>query len=81
MNDTYYKFEIWGQPQCAACDAAKRLLYADGREYEYFEIGSDNVTKEDFLKRAPGARSVPQIFINNHHIGGLNELKAYLRTL
>jgi glutaredoxin len=58
---------------------AKNLLTHNGIEYQERLIGQDegNWMKEDFLKAVPGARSVPQIFINNVHIGGYLELQKY----
>lgn len=58
---------------------AKNLLTHNGIEYKERMIGQDegNWMKEDFLKAVPGARSVPQIFINDVHIGGYAELQKY----
>lgn len=69
---------VWSQPNCPACEQAKALLDARGIGYEVKTLNVD-ITKEEFLTRLPGARSVPQIFINDEHIGGLAELTNILR--
>jgi glutaredoxin 3 len=69
---------VWSQPNCPACDQAKALLDARGIAYEVKTLNVD-ITKEEFFARLPDARSVPQIFINNEHIGGLAELTSILR--
>jgi glutaredoxin 3 len=72
------KVEIWSQYNCPACEQAKALLDARGIDYIVKTLG-DNVTKEELYEILPNARSVPQIFINNEHIGGLPELRNILR--
>lgn len=71
------KFIIWGQPMCRYCDMSKRLLSNKNIDFEYREIGGE-YTKEDLLKAVPNARSVPQIFHDEIHIGGYEELARYL---
>ena len=68
---------IWTQTNCQPCTAAKTMLTKAGIAFDIKTIGSD-VTKEDFYKEFPNARSVPQIYLDGKHIGGLNELKEYL---
>ena len=70
---------VYSQDQCAACTSAKYLLHLKGYEVEERKIGVGNKwTKKDLLDVVPGAKSVPQIFINGEYIGGFNELSAYL---
>jgi glutaredoxin 3 len=69
---------VWSQPNCPACEQAKALLDSRGIGYEVKTLNID-ITKEEFFARLPGARSVPQIFLNNEHIGGLAELTSILR--
>lgn len=71
------KAVVWSKYHCTFCDQAKMLLKQNGIEYEERKIG-DGWTKEELLEQVPTARSVPQIFMNGNHIGGYNELKAYL---
>ena len=52
-------------PMCAFCDAAKRLFKRNNASFEEIDI-----------KKSNGRRTVPQIFIDNNHIGGYEELRA-----
>jgi glutaredoxin 3 len=74
---TNSKAIIWSQVNCPACTQAKAILNAANVPTVVQMLGTD-ITKEEFFARLPGARSVPQIFIDGVHIGGLNELEAYL---
>lgn len=65
---------VWSKDNCPQCEEAKKLLKLKGVEYEERKIGH-GWTKEDLLSEVPTARSVPQIFFGNTHIGGLIELK------
>jgi glutaredoxin len=68
---------VWSKPQCTFCDQAVALLASKNIETEIRKIG-DGWTKEQLLEAVPTARSVPQIFLDEEHIGGFNELKAKL---
>ena len=68
------KAEVWSQPNCPACQEAKRLLTSYAIEIEEYMLG-ETYTKEDLIKKVPNARSVPQIFVDGQYVGGLLELK------
>ena len=68
---------VWSKYNCPFCDQAKALLKQKGIEFEERKIG-DGYTKEDLLEAVPGARTVPQIFLDEKLIGGFTELKKYL---
>lgn len=70
------KATVWSKEQCPFCDQAKSLLESKGYEIEERKIGV-NATKEELLAEVPNARSVPQIFIHEKHIGGFDQLKKY----
>jgi glutaredoxin len=70
------KAVVWSKPACPYCDQAKALLKMKGIEYEEKIIG-DGYLKEDLLEAVPGARSVPQIILDEKLIGGFQELKQY----
>lgn len=69
---------VWSRPNCTFCEQAKVLLKQQGIDYEERKIG-DGYTKEDLLEVVPNARTVPQIFLDEEHIGGFTELKQRLR--
>ena len=68
---------VWSQTNCPACVEAKRLLDNYAIQYKDCVIGL-GYTKKDLISQLPDARSVPQIFLNGKHIGGLPELKRKL---
>jgi len=72
------KAVIWSQSNCPACTQAKAILNAANIETTVKMLGID-ITKEEFLARLPGARSVPQVFIDGVHVGGLKQLEDYLK--
>jgi len=73
------KATVWSKPMCPFCDKAKALLTAKGIEYEERKLGSE-WTKEQLLEAVPNARSVPQIFLGDEHVGGFTELEKRLET-
>jgi glutaredoxin len=68
---------VWSKDHCPFCDQAKALLTQRNIAYEERKIGH-GYTRENLLEAVPNARTVPQIFINNHLVGGFTELKTYL---
>ena len=64
---------------CGYCRAAKNLLRAKGLDYEEIDVGFDPDKRADMVQRAGGLRTVPQIFIHGHHVGGYDELAALER--
>lgn len=68
---------VWSQANCPACTQAKAMLNAANIPTVIKMLGVD-VTKDEFFSILPGVRTVPQIFIDGVHIGGLNDLEAYL---
>lgn len=68
---------VWSKNQCPYCDQAKNLLKLKGIEYEERNI-NNGYDREDLLEAVPGARTVPQIFLDDKLIGGFTELKKHL---
>jgi glutaredoxin 3 len=64
---------IYTTKTCPYCVRAKQLLDRKGIEYQ--EISAeDEAVREAMIAKAGGQRTVPQIFINNHHVGGSDAL-------
>ena len=70
---------VWSRDACPFCDQAKALLTQQGIVYEERRIGAD-YTREQLLEAVPTARTVPQIFLDDQHIGGFTELNAHLKN-
>lgn len=71
------KAVVWSKDACPFCDQAKGLLKMKGIEFEERNVSKD-WTKEQLLEAVPGARTVPQIFIDEQLIGGFDQLKRHL---
>ncbi len=70
------KVVIYTGPMCNFCSAAKHLLNKKKINYEEIDIGKDEKKREEMLNKSNGAKTIPQIFIEEKHIGGYVELKA-----
>jgi len=70
------KVVIYTGPMCNFCSAAKHLLNKKKISYEEIDIGYDEEKRDEMLKKSNGAKTIPQIFIEEKHIGGYVELKA-----
>ena len=73
------KVEIYSKFACPFCVRAKMLLKRKGVAFEEYDITLGGPKREEMLERAPGARTVPQIFIDDVLIGGSDELAALER--
>ena len=70
------KVEIYTWDHCPYCQKALSLLDAKGVKYTRYRIDGDEVSREKMSKRAHGRKSVPQIFIDDKHIGGCDDIHA-----
>lgn len=68
--------EIYSSDTCPYCVRAKQLFDAKGVEYVEYNISNDDVARDKMMERTGGARSVPQIFINDVHYGGSDDVHA-----
>ena len=66
--------DIYTSPLCGYCHMAKRLLTAKGVAFNEINVLGDEAARAEMVTRAPGARTVPQIFIGDEAIGGSDEL-------
>lgn len=72
--------EIYSAAFCGYCNAAKALLQSKGATWREFRIDLDPAARAALQQRAPGTRTVPQIFINGVHVGGFDQLAAAERS-
>jgi glutaredoxin 3 len=73
------KVEIYTKMFCGYCHRAKRLLDSKGVRYTEYDITVDGAKRDEMRSRAPGAMTVPQIFIDDVAIGGSDDLAALER--
>ena len=74
------KVEIYTWRFCPYCIRAKALLNDKAVDFTEYGIDGDNAARDAMAERSGGRRSVPEIFINNQHIGGCDELHALERA-
>ena len=67
---------VYMGPMCGYCDAAKRLLTKKNISYKEINVALDESKLEEMLKKSNGKRTIPQIFIEDFHVGGYEELRA-----
>jgi glutaredoxin 3 len=72
--------EIYTSPLCGFCHAAKRLLTQKGISFAEVDVLANPDRKPEMIQRANGARTVPQIFVGDTHVGGCDELYALDRA-
>lgn len=74
------KIEVYSTAVCPYCVAAKNLLKSRGLEWTEVRVDTDPAQRDAMLARSGGARTVPQIFINEQYVGGFQELAAADRS-
>jgi glutaredoxin 3 len=67
---------IYTGPLCNFCEAAKRLLARNNAEYKEINIAITDGAMDEMIKKANGRRTVPQIFFNEQHIGGYDDIRS-----
>ena len=73
------KVVIYTGIRCAHCDWAVALLNKKNVNFVEYNINQDPTKREEMLKKSNGARTVPQIFIDDYHVGGNRELQTLNR--
>lgn len=74
MTAPHVEIYVWST--CPFCIRVKRLLDGKGVRYVEYVLDGDEVGRQAMSDRAHGRRSVPQIFIDDRHIGGCDDLYA-----
>ena len=67
---------IYTTPICPYCVRAKSLLGKKGVTYAEVDVMMDQKARDEMLAKSGGARTVPQIFIGDTHVGGCDDLYA-----
>jgi len=71
------KVIVYSKPACQFCDKAKALLTQLKIEYTEKVVTKDISLEELFEELGKTVRTIPQIVIDENHIGGFNELREY----
>ena len=67
---------IYTGPFCNYCEAAKRLLARNNAYYKEIDIAKVDGAMDEMIKKANGKKTIPQIFFDDQHIGGYDEVRA-----
>lgn len=70
---------IYSTPTCPYCDRAKELLTRKGHAFKVIDV-SDDSERAKMIEKAGGRRTVPQIFIDDIHVGGFDDMAALDRA-
>lgn len=70
---------IYSSKFCGFCVAAERLFKSKDIEYKLIKVDEDP-SQFEYMVEITGRRTVPQIFIGDHHVGGFDELSAINQT-
>ncbi|MBU1385470.1 MAG: glutaredoxin 3 [Alphaproteobacteria bacterium] len=71
---------IYTKPGCPYCIAAKALLDKKGADFTEIVASNDPQKKQEMIQRSGGRMTFPQIFIDEKHVGGSDELHALDRN-
>ena len=74
------RIEIYTTPFCPYCSRAKALLEVKGVAFEEYDVSMGGEKRAEMRQRANGGHTVPQIFIDDRHIGGCDDLFALDRA-
>ena len=70
------RVEIYTQPWCPYCARAKRLLERKGVAFSEIHAPHGTPERAESIRRSGGRTTVPQVFVDGHHIGDSDELMA-----
>ena len=71
--------EIYTKDYCPFCARAKHLLTTKGVSFTEYDVTHDVAGQQEMIERSQ-RRTVPQIYINGHHVGGHDDLVAADRS-
>jgi glutaredoxin 3 len=69
------KIIIYSGRFCGYCTAAERLFQSKKAEYELIKV-DENPEQFEHMMEITGRRTIPQIFIDDYHVGGFDDLAA-----
>ena len=69
------KILMYSGPMCNFCEAAKRLLDRNNLKYSVIDVSSGANIREEMTNKSNGRRTIPQIFFDEMHRGGYQELR------
>ncbi len=74
------KVTMYSGTPCSYCESAKALFKSKNITFEEIDGCKSKEKAKEMLQRTNGARTIPQIFIGDHYIGGNDQLQAANRS-
>ncbi len=74
------KVSMYSGTPCSYGESAKALLKSKNIPFEEIDVWKSKEKAKEMLQRTNGARTIPQIFIGDHYIGGNDQLQAANRS-
>lgn len=74
------RVELYTSRYCPYCNAAKALMRRKGVQFNEIDISGNCEKRDEMIQRSGGRLTIPQIFIDNLHLGGAAELEELERT-
>lgn len=68
------KVTMYGTAFCPYCTRARHLLNNKGIEFEDIRVDKEPHLRAEMVQRSSGSTSVPQIFIDDFHVGGCDDM-------
>lgn len=68
------KVEIYCTLACPYCTRAKLMLDKKGVSYSEYDLDKNPELRPEMEQRSAGRTSVPQIFIDDFHVGGFDDM-------
>jgi glutaredoxin 3 len=75
MNAVRPRVIVYSSPFCGFCHAAKRLLERKGIAFEEVDVMFDRGKRDEMIGRS-NRKTVPQVFVDDRHIGGYDDLSV-----
>ena len=76
MSDPTPDIVVYSTGWCPYCVRARALLERKGLPFREIKLDENPADRDAMLARSGGRRTVPQIFIGDHHVGGFDDLYA-----
>jgi len=74
------QIQIYTTTYCPYCVRAKQLLDKKGLSYQEIDVTNAPEQRQELVRITGGRQTVPQIFFEDHHIGGCDDLYELDRT-
>lgn len=71
---------IYGRSSCGFCNMARQLCERGQYPFNYIDMVEEGLSKADLEVRfGRPVRTVPQIFVGEHYVGGFDEFSDYVK--